>query len=299
MEINKEKQYEKEDDRLYIARYGIPPVGDEKAIWERIKADKELLEWAITLTKDKFGENYIVKGLAICKAILVDYGTVDKEIYEKLVKLVYSNEQIARIILRGQESSGFSYLLMTLWNPNLKLTPRQKAFAANEALGMSGAIRSENDKKNLSRELDIKGITDKQTTYIDFGEKAHECGSFDLRYWILRNSNWSIEEKRTLIGYFWTDDEVYSEVLEDWEWAIVNSYVNNRDNTTNCFSKDKMYEYTYEQLLRYYGDKETTDRIWEEIEFCRLMHQLRPPHYEVEEIPRTFEKQRKAPTSKA
>ena len=37
-----------------------------------------------------------------------------------------------------------------------------------------------------------------------------------------------------------------------------------------------LYDYSYELLLKFYGDKETTDRIWDEIQFCKQMHQLRP-----------------------
>ena len=44
-------------------------------------------------------------------------------------------------------------------------------------------------------------------------------------------------------------------------------------------------------LLKFYGDKETTDRIWEEIQFCKQMHQLRPQQWELEFVkPRVLEK---------
>ena len=52
-----------------------------------------------------------------------------------------------------------------------------------------------------------------------------------------------------------------------------------------------MYDYSYEQLLRFYGDKETTDSVWEEIQFCKQMHQLRFQQWELEETkPRILEK---------
>lgn len=52
-----------------------------------------------------------------------------------------------------------------------------------------------------------------------------------------------------------------------------------------------MYEYTYETLLEFYGDKAITDRIWEEIQFCKQMHQLRPQHWELEFVkPRVLKK---------
>ena len=49
--------------------------------------------------------------------------------------------------------------------------------------------------------------------------QAHGRGDFDIRYWILRNSNWTSKEKQKLIMDFWADDDVYDEVLEQWEWT--------------------------------------------------------------------------------
>lgn len=93
------------------------------------------------------------------------------------------------------------------------------------------------------KKLDKKGITDKQTMYTEFlgainpvGAKtgnmyiasiftslsptqAHGNGDFDIRYWILRNPNWTLDEKQKLIMDFWADDDVYDETLEQWEWG--------------------------------------------------------------------------------
>ena len=35
-----------------------------------------------------------------------------------------------------------------------------------------------------------------------------------------------------------------------------------------------------------YGDKETADRIWDEINFCRQMHELRPLQQESKTSPK-------------
>ena len=125
------KDFRKIDDKLYYAKYCDKKVGNPKEIWNSIKNNKELLEWAIKLTKDKFGERDLVNGIAICEDMLVDFNNVDNEVYQKLVDLIYSNKQIARIVLDGYSNGGYSYLLMTLWNPNLKLTEDQKAFAVD------------------------------------------------------------------------------------------------------------------------------------------------------------------------
>ena len=79
---------------------------------------------------------------------------------------------------------------------------------------------------------------------------------------------------------FWVDDEEYDEVLEQWEWSIVNDQANYIDEALPQFDKAEIYNYSYEQLLELYNNQQTADRIWNEIIFCRLMHQLRPEQWE-------------------
>lgn len=46
---------------------------------------------------------------------------------------------------------------------------------------------------------------------------------------------------------------------------------------------DETYdEYSYDSLLKFYGDKDITDKIWNEIQFCKQMHILRPQQGELE-----------------
>ena len=79
--------------------------------------------------------------------------------------------------------------------------------------------------------------------------------------------------------------------LEQWEWGIINDSANFKDNHVFQLEKFDLYEYSYEMLLKFYGDKETTDRIWDEIQFCKQMHQLRPQQWELEFVkPRVLEK---------
>ncbi len=309
------EDFRKIEDKLYYAKYCDSKFDNPIEIWSSIKNNRELLEWAIKPTKDKHGKRDLVNGLAICENLLIDFNNVDNEVYQKLVGLIYSNKQIARIVLNGYSNGGYSYLLMSLWNPNLKLTDEQKAFAVDEAMNKIGTIRYKNTMYQYSNQLDEKGITDEQTMYTEFGgsinpvgaktgnmymaglfsslsdTQAHGSGDFDIRYWILRNSNWSIEEKQKLIMDFWSDDEDYDEILEQWEWAIVNDSANYKDDALPQFDKFEMYEYSYEELLKFYGDKETTDRIWDEIQFCKQMHQLRHQQWELEFVkPKVLEK---------
>ena len=129
------------DKELYNSIYVSPRIGDYKEVWSRIKNNKEVLRGAIQITKDKFGERDIVKGLSIAEFILLNYENVDSNIYQDLINTIYSNTDIARIVLDGASNGGNSFLLMSLFNPNLKLTEEQKAFAVNEAMNKLGTTR--------------------------------------------------------------------------------------------------------------------------------------------------------------
>jgi len=298
------------DNELYNSVYGIPKVGNYNEIWSKIKNNPEVLRKAVQIKRDKFDERDIVKGSTISDAILIDYESVDEIAYNNLINLIYTNTDIARIVMNGASNGGFSFLLMSLWNHKLKLTQKQKNFAVNEAMNKIGTTRWNQRKEDFSKKLDDMGISDDNTTFINIDgsinpigqkmgseymnymistlskEQAHGTGAFDIRYHILRNPNWSLEEKQKLIMDFWYDDETYDEYLEQWEWDIVNDYVNYKDNHTSLLEKINLYEYTYETLLKFYKDKETTDRIWDEIHFCKQMHQLRPQQWELEFVPK-------------
>lgn len=296
------------DDELYKSIYGISKVGNYNEIWSKIKSNPEVLKEAVQIKRDKFDENDIVKGLTICDAMLKDYNSVDKIAYNNLINAIYTNTDIARIVMDGYSNGGYSFLLMSLWNHNLKLNEAQKAFAVNEAMNKIGTTRWQKSEEEYSKQLDDIGISDYNTTLINIdgcinpiGQKsgskymnyvfstlnktqAHGTGEFDIRYHILRNPNWSLDEKEKLIMDFWYDDETYDEYLEQWEWAIINDIANYKDNTI-LFEKSNLYEYSYETLLNYFEDKEITDRIWDEIQFCKQMHQLRPQQWELEFTP--------------
>lgn len=299
-------EIEKLDDKLYRAMYGLPKVGDASIIWEQIKSKPEILREAVKIKRNKWDNGDLVNGLTICSAMLTDYCNVDQVAYNELIQNIYTNTDIARIVINGASNGGYSYLLMSLWNDKIKLAKKQKAFAVNEAMNKIGTIRYENNMNNYSKKLDEKRITDKQTMYTEFGgsmnpvgaktgnmylasmftslsmTQAHGNGDFDIRYWILKNSNCTLDEKQKLIMDFWADDEVYDETLEQWEWSIVNDNCNYKGEAISQFDKFKMYAYSYQELFHFYGNKKTTDRIWNEIQFCKQMHQLRPQQWEIE-----------------
>ena len=238
------------------------------------------------------------------------YNSVDEVAYNNLINSIYTNTDIARIVMNGASNGGYSFLLMSLWNHNLKLTEEQKAFVVSEAMNKIGTTRWQQSEEEFSKKLDDMGISDDNITFINIdgyinpiGQKsglqymnymfstlsqtqAHGIWEFDIRYHILRNPNWPLDEKQKLIMDFWCDDETYDEYLEQWEWGIINDSASFKDNPVSLLEKTDLYECTYDMLLKFYGDKETTDRIWDEIQFCKQMHQLRPQQWELEFAPK-------------
>ncbi len=234
------------DNELYAALYCNPPQGDAKEIWERIRMDKEALKDAVTVVKNKWNEEK-VKGEAIAEQILLDYETVDKNCYETLITNIYKYPTVAKTVLEGSSNGGYSFLLMSLYNPNLKLSEEQKSFAVSEAL----------NKENPCLLC------------------PHGFDAFDIRYWILKSANWTKTEKQVLINDFWHDDEDYTESLNFWEWRIINDY-------NNLLEMERLYDYTYEELLKLIKNHKCVAEVWTDINFCRLAHKLRPANYEKE-----------------
>ena len=102
-------------------------------LWENIKKNKEILKHSIKKTQYD-----TVSCMAICQYILIDYENVDENIYQELINLIYSNVDIARTVLSDSKYEGYSYLMLSLFNNNLKLTEAQKKFAVREAMNKKG-----------------------------------------------------------------------------------------------------------------------------------------------------------------
>ena len=74
-------------------------------------------------------------------------------------------------------------------------------------------------------------------------------------------------------------ETTYDEYLELWEWGIINDEVNYNDGCP-ILEKDQIYYCTYEQLLELFGNEKDAKYVWDEIEFCRMMHRIRPQEWE-------------------
>ena len=212
------------------------------AAWEEARGDKEALEPAIEIVKS-YG-TYKFNSPLTCRKILTDYKNVNKEIYDKLINIIYSNNEIARSNISTFDLMIFtpSFLAMTFSNPNLKLTEEQKEFAVNEAF-------------------------EKYVT--------NYCNrSFGLKYLILRSSNWSEEEKKELVLKFYPTREKFYEALCDWKIGIADDSRNNKDGYTLEIDIDCLYEYPYEYFANFYNSTDVTDEIWKEIEFCKSIENI-------------------------
>lgn len=284
---------EKIDSELYNSSYAMPRKGDYQEIWGRIKNNKLLLKQAIEIIKDKLGQRDTVAGPAICDSILINYKTIDKEIYSELIDKIYSNVQIARLYQGGYSNGAYSFLLMTLWNHDLKLTDEQKEFAVSETMNKMGTKKH---SETVDQELKEQEITEMNSELVDpkvfrqylndiftslDSKQVHGSGVYDIRYCILSNPNWSLEEKRKLVFDFYVLDEEYDNALEAWEWGIINDPINMQYDV--YLDKSELFGYTYEDILeKYSGNHEAAMKIYLEIDFCKLMHELRPMQWEKE-----------------
>ena len=244
--------------------------------------------------------------MAIVELMLINYEDVPSDIYNKLVNLIYSNPDLARIVLDGAANGGYSFLLYTLFNYDLELTQEMKEFAQSEAMNKIGTTLWRMKRREYSSFLDEAGVSDDITVNMNIDgmdlpigaksgceylhymfstlsdELAHGTGEYDIRYHILRNPNWSVDEKEKLVYEFFESQETYDEFLELWEWGIINDYVNYINDCVPCLDKSDLYYYTFEDLCDIYGNIDTAKYIYDEIQFCKLMHDIRPQEWERE-----------------
>ena len=294
------------DEILYRDRYIKHCYEDYNFLWDIIKNDRNILNKAIEVKRDKFNENDTFTHLAIVELMLINYEDVPSDIYNKLVNLIYSNTDLARIVLDGAANGGYSFLLYTLFNYDLELTQEMKEFAQSEAMNKIGTTLWRKKRREYSSSLDEAGVSDDITVNMNIDgmdlpigaksgceylhymfstlsdELAHGTGEYDIRYHILRNPNWSVDEKEKLVYEFFESQETYDEFLELWEWGIINDNVNYINDCVPCLDKSDLYYYTFEDLCDIYGNIDTAKYIYDEIQFCKLMHEIRPQEWERE-----------------
>lgn len=232
---------------MYSARFSRNE-DEYRKIWNKIKNENEILEEGTRVTKQANRNDLVCP--AIVEAILLNYDSVDQEIYQRLIHTIYQNQNIAKNNLFGDKanlSANPTFLQLTLMNPNLELTKQQKRFAESEAMLQYGT--------NLALENQMGN---------------HGLLPFDIRYQILRNQNWSIEEKADLVYQFY-NDELWDAVLCQWETATI-------------------YDNPSEESLGLYQNRKKEEVIQEEIRVCQLFYQMRPQSCELPEQNRGYVK---------
>ena len=216
--------------------------------WNLIKDNEEILREAINFHRE--GNRYVVNGISICESILLNYGEVNEEIYQHLVDFMFTNSNIFRIreyiVPEGYEAP--SFLMLVLMNPRLRLTEEQKDIIVGEGNNCYDAIN------NRYRCI------------------AHGMGPYDIRYWILRNPNWSLEEKENLVSYFWPSLEDFKKVCERWESDFINNPAN-KDKNGNIPNLTRISEKLID-LRELYDDEDTINRISFESDFLSMVYDI-------------------------
>lgn len=164
-------------------------------IWKNIKNNESLLNLAITLD-----DNYNIKSKIIAFKILKDREMYETNIYQDLINKIYSNSKLCRTKLSDRIIDK-TFLMLTLENKNLILSKKQKEFLIYEA-----------ENSPCTEKFYKENIKDERT--------IHGNILFDIRYEILKNKNFTLQEKKKLFMFFYLDDEIKLVILEELEWEI-------------------------------------------------------------------------------
>lgn len=159
-------------------------------LWNKIKNRTTLLEYATEANNKNFKSNIIVY------EILKDVNLRETEIYKKIIDYIFKNKELARLKIEDT-----SLLSLALENKDLILSKEQKQFLIFEAENCPHTEKYYQEKRN-------------DETYI------HGFGFRDLRYKILKNKSFTIQEKTNLFIFFYPDSEIKIDILNDFEWEI-------------------------------------------------------------------------------
>lgn len=302
------QSFQRFDNLLFCLTYGTSLDKERKKpltaeyVWNLLKDKQEVLEWAIQTEKYKGRDVFC--GTTICDYILRDYENTNQEIYTKLAKQVLSNVDL---IHRGP--GGVSFLYLVVSNKDFPLTEKEKETVLSEAMKMYRTTMWKQTELEFEKRLEEKGFDDNKTVVAEFGGQSQPVGAksfwqymyavygashlnhgytpYDIRYRILKNNNWSKEEKAKFINDFWAEQDEYDDVLEQLEWGIVNDDANffEIDKEGNHLIEiDNIYDLTKDDILNLFASQgksqKEAESLIEEIELCRYMHEVRPMQWE-------------------
>ena len=98
---------------------------NKEKTWNKIKNNKQLLEYAIKNNTESFNSNIIVG------KILKDNTLYNSDIYNNLINTIFNSSKLSRIINPTCKTETF--LISIMKNDSLKLTKEQKLFLINES----------------------------------------------------------------------------------------------------------------------------------------------------------------------
>lgn len=158
-------------------------------VWNNIKNSEPLLKFAISINNNK------INSKIIAYMMLKDKELYDSPIYNTLIKIIYSNNIVAK------EKINKTLLMLTFQNENLILNDTQKRFLLNEAYKCP--YTEKYYEENMTHLTSI-----------------HGQGLFDVRYEIIKNKNFTLEEKKNLFNSFYPDDEMKITIIDELEWEV-------------------------------------------------------------------------------
>lgn len=183
------EDYQAKEQMFYDHLNGIT---DHERIAELISLTKEkgLQRWAIEVSerkKEPLGKN-------ICEFVILNSEAIDPELTMTVTNLIFDSEdaRMCKCVSNDHLNDRFFYTILE--NPNIGLTTKQKELAVREAIRAMRFARKEKHPR--------------------FSKK--ECLGYDLRYLILKNPNWSDEEKELLIRAFYEDKTDLDFEIKKW-----------------------------------------------------------------------------------
>ncbi len=271
---------EKLDKKLYDLFFNSSVSEEDEEVltkvaqkyWKKIRKNNDILQEAIKSKKDASGKDVFVAP-TICDFLLSEYMITPKEIYTKIVNKIYNNPDLARFSL-DIEGERDTFLLMTLWNDNIDLTEEQKAFAVSEAMNQYGTVKYFKLKDRFMTLINESGLLGEykiNSMEISYNNNfKHGETTDDIRYYILRNHNWSIEEKRNLLLDFYMEDGLLANLLLYWNNRVLLILKNDFN-----LILDTCYDLDPEYILNLYKDDiEDGKQIVKDIELCKLINNL-------------------------
>lgn len=229
------------DMELYARRKGGINSREFIDYWDQIKNNVEILNEAIEVVNNKYDSGMVFKGPVIVDCILADYENLDQRIYKRLIKIIYSIPEIARTKVFNDSTVGISYLVKSLANKNLKLNAKQKNFVYREALN---------------------------------NNHTFNAGCFDLRYYMLINNSWSLEEKKKLIKAFYSEREFYDLLIEMQFDAV--SIMDQRLGYSLSLVEDIIFDYPNRKTSLFSNEEDVPAEVKEMLGFCDLMYKINP-----------------------